>query len=246
MRIWVRILIYGACTCLVLAAGGAWLFRFGFTSFSFSNLLVLSGFGLGIVFAVLAVATMFVSVLRKQPYGLFTMFVAFVICFSLAGYAAILYNAASIAPPLFNISTDLEDPPAFSATAIELRGESNPVELSDRQKEQHKGVYDDVRPLVLPSPIESVYAQTLELVNDRGWDIITQNNEDKIEATATTFWFGFKDDVVIRIRANDEDDSSTVDMHSVSRFGLADLGKNADRIRDFLDDLQDMVEPADD
>jgi uncharacterized protein (DUF1499 family) len=53
-----------------------------------------------------------------------------------------------------------------------------------------------------------------------------------IEATATTFWFGFKDDVVLRIRPTAN--GSIVDVRSVSRVGQSDLGANAKRIRAIL------------
>lgn len=243
MRTWVRILLYSACACLALAVGGASLFKYGITPFELSSMLVLLGFGLSVLFAVLSIGTLFVSVLRKQPYGLFTMFVAFLICFCLAGYAAILYNNASTHPVTYNISTDLVNPPEFSQAVIDIRGEtSNPVELDDRKKELHKGAYDDLKPLVLSTSKDDAYSTALELVRERGWEIITQNEEDgTIEATATTFWFGFKDDVVIRVQGDVNADSATIDLHSVSRMGQTDLGKNAERIRDFLNDLNKTV-----
>lgn len=244
MRIWIRTLFGGALACLALAIGGAWLFKFGVATFQVSTILVFIGFGLSVIFAVLTICTLFVSVLRKQPYGLFLMFVSFVVCFCLAGYAAILYNKASTNPVTYNVSTDLVDPPMFSQAILDVRGEaSNPVELDDRKKELHKGAYDDIQSLVLSSSKESVYATALELVRERGWDIVTQNEEEgTIEATATTFWFGYKDDVVVRVRADAEGNSSTVDLHSVSRIGQTDLGKNAERIRDFLKDLAEKIE----
>ena len=69
-----------------------------------------------------------------------------------------------------------------------------------------------------------------------GWQVVDANElEGRIEATATTFWFGFKDDVVIRIVPAPE--GSRVDVRSVSRVGLSDVGTNAKRIRDFLHKL---------
>lgn len=244
MRVWIRILFAGAFACLALAIGGAWLFKFGIASFGISSTLVLIGFGLSVIFAVLTIGTLFVSILRKQPFGLFTMFVAFVVCFCLAGYAAILYNKASTNPVIYNVSTDLVDPPRFSQSILDLRGESsNPVELDDRQKELHRGAYDDVQSLVLNSSKDRAYATALELVRERGWEIITQDDQEgTIEAIATTFWFGYKDDVVVRVRGNVEENSATVDLHSVSRIGQTDLGKNAERIRDFLDDLSEKID----
>ena len=58
----------------------------------------------------------------------------------------------------------------------------------------------------------------------------------RIEATDTTFWFRFKDDVALRVSAV-PDGTSRVDMRSVSRLGRSDLGTNARRIREFLADL---------
>ncbi len=67
-----------------------------------------------------------------------------------------------------------------------------------------------------------------------GWKIVDENQaEGRIEATATTRWFGFKDDVVIRI-APSGGNGSRVDVRSVSRVGRSDVGTNARRIRAFL------------
>ena len=66
-----------------------------------------------------------------------------------------------------------------------------------------------------------------------GWEIAAAvSGEGRIEATDQTFWFGFKDDVVVRVRA--ADGGSRVDVRSVSRVGRSDVGTNARRIRRFL------------
>ncbi|HET6725979.1 MAG TPA: DUF1499 domain-containing protein, partial [Gammaproteobacteria bacterium] len=64
----------------------------------------------------------------------------------------------------------------------------------------------------------------------------------KIDATATTLWFGFKDDVVIRIRPHDG--GSVFDMRSESRIGRSDVGKNAQRIRSFVGKLKSRLAKA--
>ncbi|MFB3106560.1 MAG: DUF1499 domain-containing protein [Pseudomonadales bacterium] len=66
----------------------------------------------------------------------------------------------------------------------------------------------------------------LELVNEA-------RLQGMIEATATTFWFGFKDDMVVRIRPSGA--GSVIDVRSVSRVGMSDLGANARRIGEFLE-----------
>ena len=75
------------------------------------------------------------------------------------------------------------------------------------------------------------------LVVDRHWELVDANREARrIEATDTTFWFGFKDDIVIRLTP--EGEFTRVDMRSVSRVGRSDVGTNARRIREFLESLQ--------
>ena len=70
-----------------------------------------------------------------------------------------------------------------------------------------------------------------------GIEIINVDSDNlRIEAIATSFWFGFKDDVLIQIR--DYESTSLVEIRSVSRVGLSDLGKNASRIRKILDKLE--------
>jgi uncharacterized protein (DUF1499 family) len=65
------------------------------------------------------------------------------------------------------------------------------------------------------------------------WEIVSLRPADgSIEATATTAWFGFHDDVVVRIRPAGS--NSRIDVRSVSRVGRGDAGKNADRIRRYL------------
>jgi uncharacterized protein (DUF1499 family) len=66
-----------------------------------------------------------------------------------------------------------------------------------------------------------------------GWDLVASDPAGlRIEATDTTFWFGFKDDVVIRVTP--QPNGSRVDVRSLSRVGVGDIGANAARIRKYL------------
>ncbi len=58
----------------------------------------------------------------------------------------------------------------------------------------------------------------------------------RIEATDTTWLFGFADDIVVRVAA-DGAAGSRIDVRSKSRIGSSDLGVNAARIRRFLRQL---------
>ena len=75
-----------------------------------------------------------------------------------------------------------------------------------------------------------------------GWKIVAAApGQGRLEATATTRWFGFKDDVVVRVTP--ASGGSRVDIRSVSRVGKSDLGVNARRIRAFLAALRRGDQP---
>ena len=77
------------------------------------------------------------------------------------------------------------------------------------------------------------FKRALQAARDMGWEIVAADAAaGRIEATDTTFWFGFKDDVVIRVEADGA--GSRVDLRSVSRVGVGDVGANAARIRAYL------------
>ena len=93
--------------------------------------------------------------------------------------------------------------------------------------------YPDVQPLELAAPPAAVYDRALAAARDMGWELVKADPAaGRIEATATTVWFGFKDDVVVRVRASDA--GSRLDVRSKSRVGLSDVGANARRVRAFL------------
>ena len=97
--------------------------------------------------------------------------------------------------------------------------------------------YPDMTPVVLPMPPDQAFEDALAAVNGMGWKVAGSNRgEGRIEATDTTFWFGFKDDVVIRLRP--AVGGTQVDVRSVSRVGGGDVGANAKRIRSYLQRLQ--------
>ena len=71
------------------------------------------------------------------------------------------------------------------------------------------------------------------VLQEMGLEIVGVDfSSGRLEATATSFWFGFKDDVVIRIQTVDGE--TQLDIRSKSRVGRSDVGKNAERIREFL------------
>ena len=243
MGTWVRVLLYSALSCLALAIGGAFLHKFDIASLTTSAIPIGLAFAIAIIVAVLSVTTIFIRIVRKQSYGLFTLLFAFLICFLLLGNAAINYNKLITHPATHDISTDLADPPQFSEAIRDRRGPTaNSVAMTENKRKLHKGAYDDIQTFAVSTSQSFTYSAALELVEDRGWELVTQDVANgKIEAIAETFWLGFKDDVAIRIRADEANNQTLVDVRSVSRIGVADFGVNAERIRNFLSDLRSRL-----
>jgi uncharacterized protein (DUF1499 family) len=154
-----------------------------------------------------------------------------------AGVAFVPWRIAQQAqalPRIHDISSDLDNPPVFVAI-LPLRADAaNPAAYGGPEiaAEQRLG-YPDIVPLKLAMSTASAYAKALSVVKEKGWKIVADDPADgRIEATATTRWFGFKDDVIVRVLP--AAGGSRLDMRSVSRVGKSDVGANAKRIRDFF------------
>lgn len=140
-------------------------------------------------------------------------------------------------PPIHDITTDTQDPPAFEAIAPLREDAPNPVAYAGEETaEQQREAYPDLQTVQLEADPETVFNAAVTVTDTMGWERVAADRDDgRIEATATTTWFGFKDDVVIRLRPSDG--GTELDIRSKSRIGQSDLGTNAARIRTFLDHL---------
>lgn len=142
--------------------------------------------------------------------------------------------SASTYPRINDITTDTQDPPSFwdVPNPIEYPGQS----VADIQLE----AYPDIKPLQLTIPAPQVFEKALELVINKGWEVITSDaDEGRIEAVDTSLLFGFKDEVVVRI--TDSDAGAIIDIRSRSRIGRIDRGANVKRIRNYLDALKSTM-----
>ena len=141
---------------------------------------------------------------------------------------------ATQVPRIHDITTDIENPPLFVAI-LPLREEApNPALYGGNPiAEQQKRGYPDLKPERVPLDPDQTFQKALQTAEKMGWKIVEANrSERRIEATDTTWWFGFKDDIVIRILP--VMGASRLDIRSLSRVGLSDVGTNAKRIRKFL------------
>lgn len=156
-----------------------------------------------------------------------------------------LFLARSV-PPIHDITTDIENPPVFSVL-LPVRAEApnssdygGPAIAAQQQE-----AYPDIKPLRLPLNTNILLEEALAVAQRLKWKVIgvesdgTKEGNIRFEATDSTFWFGFKDDIVVRITPLDN--GSRIDVRSVSRLGRSDVGANARRIRAFLEALKARV-----
>lgn len=145
-------------------------------------------------------------------------------------------------PPIHDITTDTENPPAFDAAIVTLRRGSPNIstyggqEIADIQREH----YPDIQPLFLDVPYSQAFERALQAAEAMPWEkIVTADKESGlIQATDKLPWFGFKDDIVIRLQSSVNSDQVKIDVRSVSRIGQGDIGVNAQRIRDYLEEVE--------
>jgi uncharacterized protein (DUF1499 family) len=229
---WVPALLGLLAAVLVLAAGpgtrlGLWDFRTGFGVLRWGAYAGLAA----------VAAAVLLLVVRPRSGGVIPLVLGLLLGLGAAFVPWRWMQQARRVPPIHDISTDLDRPPKFVAV-LPLRAEApNPAtyggtEVADAQRRS----YPDIKPLLLSVPTGTAYSHALTAARARGWELVAADSAaGRIEATATTPWFGFKDDVVVRVRP--EGSGSRIDVRSVSRVGKSDVGANAKRIRTYLADV---------
>jgi uncharacterized protein (DUF1499 family) len=148
-----------------------------------------------------------------------------------------LRNAKAV-PPIHDITTDAFDPPQFVALLAVRESAPNGSKYggADIAAQQQKA-YPDIKSLILKEPPGKAIQSAIDAARASGWEIVSSDAPTgRIEATDTTWWFGFKDDIIVRVRP--EGAGSRVDVRSVSRVGKSDIGANAKRVREYLTRLQ--------
>ena len=136
-------------------------------------------------------------------------------------------------PMIHDITTDLEDPPIFVEVPRKRSIGDNSLDIDAEVLAAQKAYYTDIGPTMLPMAKTEAFALVREAVDAFDWVVHAENaNLGYIEATASTPFFGFRDDVIIRV--TEDSGGARVDMRSASRVGISDLGVNAGRIRDFM------------
>ena len=222
----------------LLVALPAPLYRFGIVELG----TAFTGFKFGLVVGIVALVLLAIQVIfKRKTVSLASAAIAVIFSAIAIALPLGMMTTAKNVPPIHDISTDLVNPPEFVAIAPLRANAPNPVEYAGAEAaEQQRMAYPDLQTLTYsPSKSELVEASQ-KAIENLGWELVnTDADNGIIEATDTSTWFGFKDDVVIRVTDNNSE--RLVDIRSKSRVGKSDLGKNAARIHTFIDELNKVL-----
>ena len=236
-----KVLLFSALVLLVILITGPLGYKFSIVPLepSLTSLMVAVSGG-GLVFLV----------------GLFYFFTAFRLDFrrnrNLVALSMILgliplgiigpqmFSAGNV-PPIHDVTTDTLNPPEFVAI-VPLRANSpngykyggSQAWPAEKLSLVTREAYPELKPIESGYTVPNAVERAEAVLEAMGIELVATDKEaGLIEGTATTFWFGFKDDVVVRVVANG--DGSKIDVRSMSRVGQSDIGVNAARILDFVD-----------
>ncbi|MGK2741240.1 DUF1499 domain-containing protein [Tepidicaulis sp. LMO-SS28] len=213
--------------------------RLGVMDFRLAIFGLLGGALIGLAAVLTGIAGVLVTLMGRKSGTVFAA-AGLVIGAIVAAPVLMAMQTGAEVPRIHDISTDLQDPPQFVAVRAVRTPQHNSLERSEPENlaELQREGYPDLAPATIDRHPGLVFEEAVALVKDRGWEIVSVSPEaGTIEATDTTRIMGFKDDVVIRVREGEEG-RAVVDMRSVSRVGIGDMGTNAKRIKAFLSDLE--------
>lgn len=225
--------------CTLALAGPA--HRFGLVDFTTSFTLMRWAVFAAAAAALIALVGLALALWRGPKRALPVALLGLGLAVGTIAVPAYLLQQARSVPPINDITTDTEDPPAFEALLPLREDAPNPAAYAGAQvAAQQEAAYPEIQPVRLDLPPDQAFQTALAAAEAMGWDIVSADHQERrIEATAQTFWFGFIDDVVVRVRPADE--GSRLDVRSTSRVGVSDLGTNAARIRAYFAEVRDRI-----
>ena len=233
-RWWSKTILTGAALSAVLLPAGALGARFGIWNYGTGFLLLAAGTMLASIVLVIGITGIVVAHRRTLSRDMPALYIATGIAALILALMGLQFYKAYSVPPIHNVSTDVSDPPQFDRVAA-LRGEeANPLEFDAEEiAPLQQEAYPWLETLESSLPPAAALERSVSVLEEQGLDVVNVDETAGIvEATDTTFWFGFKDDLVVRVRPGAS--GSRVDVRSVSRVGRSDLGANARRIGEFL------------
>lgn len=213
-----------ALSLLLLSGPGTrfqlWDYRVGFTVFAWAAYTAI---------AAAFVAAIALALPKIRARGVFMPMIALVIGLAVLYVPLEFRRQARSFPPINDIATDTENPPKYMTAPRSYPG----AEFARQQR----AAYPDLLPVLLPVPPSAAFKKAVAAAEAMGWEVVGADAAaGTIEAVDTTKFFGFKDDIAIRITPSA--DGSRIDIRSKSRVGRGDVGTNAQRIRAYAERLK--------
>lgn len=228
--------------CLLAVAPLGW--RLGWWPYGFALFRIIPASGvMGAIAAAIAIATL---VLARSRLGRRTLGVLLAVLAVGAGLVYLPLRYAHLLrtlPAINDIATDTDNRPVFDASVAARAAES--ADRRDTPEPRLSGLqkagYPDIQPVRTALPVSKAFGAALAVAQAMaGWTIVAMDRDrGRIEAIERSRWFGFTDDIVICVSA--DDGGSRIDMRSASRKGGRDFGVNAARIRAYTGALRRAV-----
>ena len=224
-----------------------WRIGFGLMTYMWGRYVL---FG-ALVIALIALPVAFFTPPRR---GMMSALLALLIPAAGLGYGIYVGAKAREIPTIHDITTDTIEPPSFSEEVTAARAAipgGNGLDLAGKRTGDgrtfvalQRESYPDLAHISTSVDSARAFDAALALAREQGWSVGRNDAASGvIEAVAESFWYGFKDDIAIRVRADGS--GARVDMRSVSRVGIGDLGANAARMRPFLAELRTRLDAID-
>jgi uncharacterized protein (DUF1499 family) len=227
-------LILAIVAVVLLALGplgwraGWWHFRVGF--YDLMPWAAYCGLAAAVLAAIALVLGRRVNAARHIAIGV----IAFIIGAAIA-YVPWHWSSLRGAYPRVNdVTTDFDNPPSLAfAEAMRKAEHGHPVAYDGAKAAPQKKSYPDIAPAMLSLPPNQAFDRALAAAKAMGWTIIRSDPETgTIDADDRSRWFGFTDDIAIRV--SPAGGGSRVDIRSGARLGGGDYGVNAARVRAYL------------
>ena len=227
-----RVAFIASCVAALCVGLSGPLYRFVGVELDVAISLFRYGFYVGAAGIALGLATIVPTRPGERRRGFLASVLAIAIGVAAAWSPFMWFLNARSVPRINDITTDMSDPPVLVQTLQLRRDAVTPPTYNKDFVSQQREAYPDIQTITLKVAPAEAFKKVDRVASAMGWDVVARAPaEGRLEAIDTSKWFGFRDDIVVRIRPDGA--GSKVDIRSKSRVGRSDLGVNARRLRDF-------------